>query len=77
MFGLARVKLRLAQAIGSAALRADAIESVTCGYLSAVVLAGLGAQWLLGAWWVDSVSALILVPFLIHEAREAWETDED
>ena len=74
MFGLARVKLRLACAIGSAALRADAVESITCGYLSAAVLAGLGAQWLLGAWWIDSVSALVLVPLLIYEAREAWET---
>lgn len=73
MFGLARTKIRIANQIGSAALRADAIESVACGYFSAVVLIGLLAQWLLGAWWVDSVSALVLVPFLVHETQEAWE----
>lgn len=77
MVGLARTKIRIADQIGSAALRADAIESITCGYLSAAVLVGLCAQWLLGAWWVDSVSALVLVPFLVHEAREAWEGRED
>ncbi len=70
---LGRAKLNIARAIGSGALRADAAESFTCTYLSAAVLLGLGAQWLLGAWWVDSASALVLVPFLVREAKEAWE----
>ena len=73
MYTLARAKRRIADAIGSAALRADAIESVACGYLSVVVFAGLLAQWVIGAWWIDSVCALALTPFLIKEAREAWE----
>ena len=77
MVGLARAKIRIADEIGSAALRADAIESITCAYLSAAVLLGLSAQWLLHAWWIDSVSALVLVPFLVREAWEAWEGDED
>ena len=76
MYGLAKAKIRIADAIGSRALRADAVESVTCGYLSAVVLVGLVAQWLLRAWWVDSASALLLVPLLVREAREAWEVDD-
>jgi divalent metal cation (Fe/Co/Zn/Cd) transporter len=76
MHALARGKLTLATAIGSASLRADAIESVACLYLSAVVVIGLLAQWAIGAWWIDSVSALALAPFLIKEAREAWRGDE-
>ena len=75
MYGLAQAKMRLAAQIGSAALRIDAAESIACGYLSAVMVIGLAVQWLTGAWWVDGVSALALVPFLAHEAKEALEAD--
>ena len=75
MYGLAKAKGRIATAIESAALRADAAESIACGCLSAVVVVGLLAQWFIGAWWIDGVSALALVPFLIREAKEAWKTD--
>jgi divalent metal cation (Fe/Co/Zn/Cd) transporter len=68
---LARAKIRVAAEIGSRALRADAIETITCGYLSWVLLAGLAANALLRWWWLDSAAALVLVPFLIKEAREA------
>lgn len=74
---LAAAKRRLAEAIDSAALRADAIESVACLYLSCVVVLGMLAQWAIGAWWIDGVSALALTPFLIKEAREAWAGDAD
>ncbi len=77
MYTLAKAKRRIADAIGSAALRADAAESIACGYLSGVVVIGLLAQWVIGAWWVDGVSALALTPFLIKEAREAWEGEDD
>jgi divalent metal cation (Fe/Co/Zn/Cd) transporter len=68
---LARAKLRLAQEIGSRALRADAMESLTCGTLSWVLLAGLLANAALHWWWLDSAAALALIPFLIREGREA------
>jgi hypothetical protein len=68
---LARAKIRVAEAIGSRALRADAMESLTCGYLAWVLLAGLLANALLHWWWLDSAAALVLIPFLIREAREA------
>lgn len=76
MLLLSKRKLTLAKAISSAALRADAAESITCANLSGAVLIGLGAQCLIGARSVDSVTALVLVPFLVREAREAWEGDE-
>jgi divalent metal cation (Fe/Co/Zn/Cd) transporter len=72
MYLLARTKLTLADRLHSAALRADAVESLTCGYLSVVVFLSLMAQGWLGMWWLSGVSALVLVPFLFHEAREAW-----
>ncbi|PYL73525.1 MAG: hypothetical protein DMF22_01300 [Verrucomicrobia bacterium] len=68
---LAAYKLKVAARLNSRALRADAIESITCGYLSIVLMIGLAATWLLGWWWLDSVAALALIPFLIREARAA------
>ena len=73
MYFLARRKIRIAEQLGSRAMRADAVESVTCGWLSLVVVAGLGAQLAFGAWWIDAVASLAIVYFLIKEGREAWE----
>jgi divalent metal cation (Fe/Co/Zn/Cd) transporter len=47
------------------------MEAITCGYLSVVLMAGLGATWLLGWWWLDRVASLALIPFLVKEGREA------
>jgi divalent metal cation (Fe/Co/Zn/Cd) transporter len=69
---LARRKIDIAEKIGSRALRADAIEAVTCGWLSFVVVVTLAAQWLVGAWWIDAVGSLAIVWFLVKEGREAW-----
>ena len=72
MYWLARHKLRLAEALGSRALRTDAVESITCGWLAFVVVGALIAQALIGAWWIDPVASLAIVWFLVREAREAW-----
>ena len=68
---LAGYKLKVAARLDSRALRADAVESITCGYLSIVLMIGLAATWLLGWWWLDSVAALALIPFLVKEAGAA------
>ncbi|HKM61757.1 MAG TPA: cation transporter [Acidisphaera sp.] len=75
MYVLARQKIAVAKALGSRAMRADAMESVTCGWLSLVVVVGLVAEGLTGAWWVDAVTALGIVWFLVKEGREAWNGD--
>src|SRR5207244_221285 len=72
---LAGYKLKVAARLNSRALRADAIESITCGYLSIVLMIGLAATRLLDWWWLDSVAALALIPFLIKEARAAISGD--
>jgi divalent metal cation (Fe/Co/Zn/Cd) transporter len=69
---LAKAKIRAADQIGSRALRADAMETFTCGYMSWILLAGLGANALFHWWWLDGAGALVLVPFLIKEGREAF-----
>jgi len=47
MWLLAKMKIRVAEQIGSRALRADAVESITCGYLAGVVMLGLLVQFLM------------------------------
>jgi divalent metal cation (Fe/Co/Zn/Cd) transporter len=71
MYVLARRKLDVATSLGSRAMRADAIESITCGWLSLVVVIGLLAHLLIDAWWVDAVTSFGIVWFVVKEAREA------
>jgi divalent metal cation (Fe/Co/Zn/Cd) transporter len=68
---LAKAKLRVAAKIDSRSLRADAMETITCGYLAWVLLAGLMLNALTHWWWIDSVASLAIVPLLI---REGWES---
>jgi hypothetical protein len=37
---------------------------------------GLTANLLLGAWWIDAVTSLAIVWFVIKEGREAWKGEE-
>ena len=73
MYLLAKRKLAVAAKLGSHALRADAVEAITCGWLSFVVVLGLLAQLALYAWWVDSVTSLAILWLIIKEGREAWK----
>jgi divalent metal cation (Fe/Co/Zn/Cd) transporter len=77
MWVLSGRKLRIAAALGSHALRADAVESLTCGWLSIAVVIGLVAQLVLAAWWIDSVTSLVIVWLLVKEGREAWKAEDD
>jgi divalent metal cation (Fe/Co/Zn/Cd) transporter len=76
MYYLSKRKLRLADALGSRALRTDAVESITCGWLAFVVVAALVAQFATGLWWIDPVASLGIVWFLVREGKEAWSGDE-
>jgi divalent metal cation (Fe/Co/Zn/Cd) transporter len=68
---LAKEKRRLSGATGSAALRADAAQSALCAYLSLIALAGLAINTIWHARWADPVAALVVVPFILSEGREA------
>lgn len=74
---LAREKLKVAAALKSAALRADAHEQVACAWLSATTLAGLGLNAALGWWWADPAAAVLMVPLIAKEGWEAWRGEED
>ena len=72
-------KLNLSRKLGSAALRAEAVESLVCDLQDLTLLVGLGLNALAGWWWADPVAALALIPFLLKEGRESLsgEHDED
>jgi divalent metal cation (Fe/Co/Zn/Cd) transporter len=71
---LAQAKFRTAQALESAALRADAHETIVCAWLSLTTLVGLGLNALLGWWWADPLAALAMLPLIVREGLEAWQT---
>ena len=64
-------KLRVAKRIGSSALKADAVCSVTCAYMAFTLLIGLLLNKFFGLWWADPLAALALVYFILREGREA------
>jgi divalent metal cation (Fe/Co/Zn/Cd) transporter len=66
-------KRAVAARIDSAALRADAACSLTCAYMAATLLVGLGLEAAFGWWWADPVAALALLFWIVPEAREAIE----
>ena len=68
-------KLRAAKEIGSAALRAEAKETLACSYLSFALLLGLAANATLGWWWADPVAAFLMVPWLVKEGLEGFDED--
>jgi divalent metal cation (Fe/Co/Zn/Cd) transporter len=70
MPSLARAKRRVAHALGSGALEADATQTSLCAYLSVIALAGVGLNAALGWWWADPVAALAMVPIIGKEGVE-------
>ena len=70
---LAKQKRQLSAATASAALRADAAESAVCGYLALIALAGLVVNAIWKVSWADPVAALVLLPLIVREGREAMK----
>ena len=68
---LARQKRKLSSATRSAALRADAAESMLCAYLAWIALIGLAVRAYFGVAWADPAAALVITPLVAWEACEA------
>jgi divalent metal cation (Fe/Co/Zn/Cd) transporter len=64
---LARAKLKVAAAMESGALRAEARQTSLCAYLSIIALAGVLLNATVGCWWADPVAALCMVPIILSE----------
>jgi divalent metal cation (Fe/Co/Zn/Cd) transporter len=67
---LARAKRRVARALDSRALEADATQTSLCAWLSAIALAGVALNAALGWWWADPIAALAMVPIIAKEGVE-------
>jgi divalent metal cation (Fe/Co/Zn/Cd) transporter len=67
---LVRAKRRVAAAIGSKALDADATQTALCTWLSAILLGGLLLNATAGWWCADPVAALVMVPIIVREGLE-------
>ena len=74
---LARAKRRVALALKSRALEADAAQTSLCAYLSVIALAGVGLNAALSWWWADPVAALVMVPIIAKEGIEGVRGESD
>lgn len=74
---LAMAKLRVARALDSQALRADAHETIVCAWLSLTTLMGLALNAAFGWWWADPLAALAMLPLIVREGLEASRGDEE
>jgi divalent metal cation (Fe/Co/Zn/Cd) transporter len=68
---LARAKWRVAQELGSKALRGDSLLTAASATLAATTLVALVANGALGWWWADPVAALVIAAALVFEATRA------
>lgn len=73
MLWLARAKRRVARALGSEAMEADAFQTTACWWLSLAALVGITLNGALGWWWADPAAALVIAALIAKEAREAWQ----
>ncbi|RJL32875.1 hypothetical protein D5H75_14255 [Bailinhaonella thermotolerans] len=65
-------KRRLGARLGSPATAGEGTQNLLCAYLAAGVLAGLAANSIFGAWWVDPLVALALAAIAVREGVLAW-----
>jgi divalent metal cation (Fe/Co/Zn/Cd) transporter len=70
MPSLAKEKRRLSRATDSAALKADAVQSMLCAYLSLIAVTGLVINAIWHIKCADPIAALAVLPLIL---REGWE----
>ena len=72
---LARAKRRLAPAMGSRAVEAEAAQTVLCALMSGGLLLGLGANAALGWWWADPLAGLFIASLAAYETVSVWRAE--
>lgn len=70
---LATWKRRINQELRSAALRSDIAETIACGYMAAIVVIGVLLNRFLHIWWIEYAASVVLLVWIGHEAKEAFE----
>jgi divalent metal cation (Fe/Co/Zn/Cd) transporter len=74
---LARMKSRIGRQLGSAATVNEGAQNMLCAYLSVALLAGLGANALLGWWWADPAAGLLIAAVAVREGMGGWRGELD
>jgi divalent metal cation (Fe/Co/Zn/Cd) transporter len=69
---LAMAKARVAERLGSSATKSESRQTLLCAYLSGALLFGLGVNALVGWWWADPLTALVIAGVAVREGRDAW-----
>jgi divalent metal cation (Fe/Co/Zn/Cd) transporter len=67
---LSRAKRKVGNALGSAAMHADAKQTEFRTFLSAILLGGLLLNVLFGLWWTDPLAGLVMGPIIAKEGLE-------
>ncbi len=73
---LSTTQRRAGRELGSASAVADSRQTLLCTYLSAVLLAGLLLNTVLGWWWADPAVALFIAFAAVKEGRTAWRGEQ-
>ena len=69
---LSLAQRRAGRELGSLSAVADSKQTLLCTWLSAVVLAGLVVNSLLGWAWADPIAALVIAAIAVREGMNAW-----
>jgi divalent metal cation (Fe/Co/Zn/Cd) transporter len=72
---LAIAKRRVGRKLGSAATVSEGAQNMLCAYLSVALLIGLGANAAFGAWWADSLAAVVIAGAAVWEGTRSWRGD--
>ena len=72
---LARAKRRVGNDLSSSATVNEAAQTRLCAYMSVALLAGLGANAVLGWWWADPAAALAIAAIALQEGMRGWRGD--
>jgi len=64
-------KKKIGKETRSLPLKIDAIESVTCLFMSIALLGGLLAEHFLGLWWADYLATAVILVLVAREALES------
>ena len=70
--GLGVAKRRIGVRLESPATAGEGTQNLLCAYLAMAVFAGLAANTLWAAWWLDDVVALGIAVWAVVEGRRAW-----
>lgn len=72
---LSLAQRRAGREFGSTSAVADSKQTLLCTYLSAILLAGLLLNSVLGWLWADPVAALGIAVIAVREGVDAWRGD--